>query len=266
MKKLLFILTISLCIPILATEKNKINDNENEKYGVALTVKNGYFYPQEDVLRDIFDRNGSKGGYWVEGALRYNFWKGLNVEASGSYFKRKGYALCSPCSTTCCDTSCCCTPCWTCTTNSCNNCCSSCECTEVKIPTFGLGLKYFFECTKHIEFFVGAGLRLFFYHEQNYSPYVQQCVDKTVPGGMVNAGIEFNVYKGFFIDIFADYNFGKLNLDCCNNSCYPCTTCDTCCVSNCNPCCSPCSPCCSSCAYDIHVGGFVGGIGIGYKF
>jgi len=185
-------------------------EDEKEIRGIAFTLKNGYFVPQEKVLRDIFDRKGGVGGYWVEGAVRYEFWKKLNAELSGSYFERKGIALCGN------------------------------ECTEVKIPTLGLGLKYFFECNNWLSFFLGGGLRVFFYREKNYSQYVQQCVNETVAGGMVNLGVEFDVYKGLFIDLFADYNGGKTNL-------------------NCNKCCS--SSCC-----DINVGGFVGGIGLGYKF
>lgn len=253
MKKLFLTLTVSLLALQTYAVTNNNEDEEEERERWALTLKNGYFYPQECILREIFDRCGGKGGYWVEGAFRYRFWKGLNAEVSGSYFKHDGIALCG------------------------------CECTEVKIPTLGLGLKYFCECHERVEIFVGAGLRVFFYRERNCSPYVCQCVDETTVGGMVNVGVEFNVYKGFFIDLFADYNFKKLCPDCCNNCCGPCGTsccgssCETCCTPCCSPCgtccnpcgtsCgSPCGMCCPSCCYEIHVGGFVGGIGIGYKF
>lgn len=245
MKKLLFLLSL-LCISSIVAAKK--NDDEKERW--AITLKNGYFYPQECVLREIFDRSGGKGGYWVEGAVRCRVWKGLNVEASGSYFKHDGCALCGT------------------------------ECTEVKIPTLGLGLKYFFNCAdfcddcsdwcKRFSLFLGAGLRVFFYRERNGSPYVIQCVDKTTVGGMVNFGIEIDVYKGLFIDLFVDYNFKKLNIDC--NDCNSC--CNSCCDPSCTPCCTPCTTtsstscgfCCPSCRFDIHVGGVVGGVGIGYKF
>lgn len=249
MKKLLLAFVVSLLAIQAYAVTNNNEKEEEERARWTLTLKNGYFYPQECVLREIFDRCGGKGGYWVEGAVRYRFWKGLNAEVSGSYFKHDGVALCG------------------------------CECTEVKIPTLGLGLKYFCECHDRVEVFVGAGLRVFFYRERNCSPYVCQCVDETTVGGMVNFGVEFNVYKGFFIDLFVDYNFKKLSPDCCNNNnnCYPCGTsctsnnfCSTCCTPCCTPCCSPCfSPCgncCPSYCYEIHIGGFVGGIGIGYKF
>jgi len=212
----------------------------NDDYGIAFTIKNGFFYPQDCVLREIFDRCNGKGGYWVEGAMRYNFWRDLNVELSGSYFSKKGIALCGN------------------------------EYTKVKLPTFGLGLKYFFMCKDYyncdscwnrLSFFVGGGLRVFFYKERNGSPYVAQCVDKTTVGGMVNAGLEIDLYKGLFLDLFVDYNFGKVDLDR-NDLC-----------NTCNPCCNPtptsstqCTSCCPSCCFDLKVGGVVGGIGLGYKF
>jgi len=246
MKKIIaiFCMTCAFTAGALFCKEAKNADEEKERW--AITFKNGYFYPQECTLREIFDRSGGKGGYWVEGAARCRFWKGMNVEASGSYFKRKGYALCGT------------------------------ECTEVKIPTLGLGLKYFFncadfcddcsDCCKRFSLFLGAGLRVFFYRERNSSPFVIQCVDKTTVGGMVNFGIEVDIWKGLFLDLFVDYNFRKLSLgrgDFCNS-----------CGSCCNPCCTPCTTtssasfdsCCPSCCFDIHVGGVVGGIGLGYKF
>lgn len=246
MKKLLLAFVVSLlALQTYAVTNNNENEDEKERECWAFTLKNGYFYPQECVLREIFDCCGGKGGYWIEGALRYRFWKGLNAEVSGSYFKHDGIALCG------------------------------CECTEVKIPTLGLGLKYFCECHERVEVFVGAGLRVFFYRERNCSQYVCQRVDETTVGGMVNFGVEFNVYKGFFIDLFADYNFKKLSPDGCNNNNNCCNSCSTSCFSGnscgtctpcCSPCCSPCGNCCPSCCYKIHIGGFVGGVGIGYKF
>jgi len=244
MKKIIASLLITYAFISLSIAAKEINNDDEELHGVAITLKNGYFYPQEEVLRNIFDRCGGKGGYWVEAAVRYNFWKGMNVEASGSYFRRDGIAL------------------------------GGAECTEVKIPTLGLGLKYFWEVNRHVELFVGAGLRIFFYRERSNVQNVIQCVDKTTAGCMVNIGIEFNVYKGFFIDLFVDYNFGKLNFDSCNcdsSSCNPC--CDPCCnscVSSCSTstCCSTnqCTQCCPSSCFDIHIGGVVGGVGLGYKF
>jgi hypothetical protein len=60
-------------------------------YDWAITIKNAYFYPQDCTLRQIFCQCGNKGGYWFEGAVRYNIWKRLDIEASGSYFGKGGW-------------------------------------------------------------------------------------------------------------------------------------------------------------------------------
>jgi len=255
MKKILFLCTSLLIFnnSIFCDNNNKEEEKENRW---AVTLKNGYFYPQDCNLRNIFCRCGNKGGYWVEGALRYNMWKGLDIEASGSYFKKDGKALCGN------------------------------DCTTVRIPTFGLGLKYFFNLgdiknsdSKFLDklyFFLGAGMRIFFYKEKNCSCYVQQCVKETKVGGMVNVGFEYDLPKNFFLDLFFDYNFKEFkpccNDCCCNNSCCtPCCSsscCNTCCNTNCcNNCCNSIDgSSCPSCFDCLKIGGLVVGLGIGYKF
>jgi len=197
--------------------------------GIAVTVKNGFFYPQD----------GNKGGYWVEGACSYTLWNALNAEASGSYFNHKRFVIC-------------------------NN-----RCSEVKLLTLGFGLKYFFcpatwseNCCgnffERFTFFVGGGLRLFFYHELDNSAYAIQWLDKTVPGGMINLGIEFDILECMFIDLFVDYNIAKATPKdgdvCCAPCCNPCTT------QNVD--CYPCCPCIS----ELNLCGVVAGIGLGVKF
>ena len=109
---------------------------------------------------------------------------------------------------------------------------------------------------------------------------------------MVNAGVEINLTQCFFMDLFVDYNFGKLKLSqanllkcskSCSDPCNPCTTENSNCCNPCNPCttnnsncCNPCNPCttdstdcgscCPSCCFDLKLGGVVAGIGLGYKF
>jgi len=207
-----------LCSHAENTEKKS---KKKEKRRWAVTIKNGYFYPKDEVLRNIFCQCGKSGGYWIEGAVRYNMYKGLNLEASGSYFEKNGKAL------------------------------NGTACTKVKIPTIGLGLKYFLNCFDKVSFFAGAGVRIFFYNEKNESDEVKRCYKKTTVGGMVNFGCEVDVYKGFFVDLFFDYNFKKLT---------PCN-CDNCRSYNPNT-----GTCCPSSFADLHIGGLVTGIGLGYKF
>jgi len=230
MKKILFLCTTLLIFSSLSFCATK-NKNEKKENRWAITLKNGYFYPQDKTLRNIFCRCGNKGGYWVEGAIRYNMWKGLDIEASGSYFKKDGKAICSN------------------------------DCTTVRIPTFGLGLKYFFNLgdlgddskfLDKLSFFLGTGMRIFFYKEENCSCFVKKCVKETKVGGMVNVGFEYNLPKNFFLDLFFDYNFKEFK-PCCND----------CCTNCCN---SLDGTCCPSCFDCLKIGGLVVGIGLGYKF
>lgn len=202
---------------MIFTQKNVACKNKHN-YDITITIKNGYFYPQEKSLRNIFDKHGNKGGFWFEGAMRYDLYKGLNIETSGSYFKHDGYALCGN------------------------------EKTTITIPTFGLGLKYFCPAHDKIVPFIGSGLRLFFYKEQNCSQYVTS-FSKTVVGGMINAGLEFKVHNGFFIDLAFDYNIAKLKNNCCSAYFH-----------------NNILSCCPSCYNDIYIGGIIASIGIGYTF
>jgi hypothetical protein len=195
-----------------------------DEHGLMFSLKQGYFVPQDKNLRNIFDCHGSKGGYFIEGALRYNVWDCLYLELNSSYFSHKGRASV--------------------TTISCNdsseNCCEGCgECVKFKMPTLGFGVKYFYWFHDCISFFVGGGLKAFFVRIKNDSPYVQRCNNKNELGGFLHTGFMFDVYKGLSIELFADYFGTRLER--------PCTD-------------------ISSITYRLNVGGFAGGLGIGYSF
>ena len=175
MKKIVIVM-LSLCFITPDTLRSHQKEMEKSRHDITFMLKNGYFCPQEKRLRSIFH-----GGYWVEGAALYDLHKGLNIEAAGSYFSKKGTAT------------------------------NSTEKTKVSLPTVGLGLKYFWRHDTSIRPFVGAGGRVFFYREKNNSPYVVRSVKKTVGGGILNTGVSFNPYKGLLIDLFADYTFAKVH-------------------------------------------------------
>lgn len=253
-------------------------------YDWAVELKQGYFYPQDRYLRDMFKFRGSKGGYMVEGAARWRFWRGFNLELNGSYFSRQGCALVTSLTST--GTNCSCNPCGV-SCNSCNvtcnaNCCSSCdcnyragECVKYKLGTAGLSLKYYFELCQHdwLVPYLGAGAKLFLVRINNCSPYVCPCEHYRKVGGVVHAGLLCRICSGFFADIFMDYLGKSINYgNCCNNSCN--VSCNSCCDSYCNTNCS--SKCCvnsccdcdcnDACCPKLKVGGIFAGIGIGYEF
>jgi len=193
----------------------------------TLLVKQGIFLPQDQALRNIFDCYGTQAGYFVEGAFRYNFYKGLNLEITGSYLSHGGRALVCQ---------------WpsSCTYNQCTSgttCCG--ELVRFKMPTIGIGLKYFFEIHKRVEFSLGGAFKVLFVRVENKSPFVIRNDNKNKPGGVVNIGMLFNPYKQFIVELFADYLIGK--------------------VKSC-----PSTDCSMNC--DLNISGFISGISLGCKF
>lgn len=312
MKKLLILIACASCISLIAKENYKelstdsyadsyapsyensngnmgkdcccnwSTDTEKYWYRWSFELKQGYFYPQDKLLRDMFKFRGSKGGYMVELDARWRFWKGFNLELNGSYFSHNGCALVTSMLST--NTNCCCDPCGT-SCNSCNvtcnsNCCSSCdcnyragECVKYKLGTVGLSLKYYFELCRHdwLVPYLGAGLKLFVVNINNGSPYVQQCETYKKVGGAIHAGMLFRICGGFFADLFVDYlarsiKCGNSCKDSCSSNCS--TNCGSCCPTSCNTSCNSC--CNNACGKDscprLKIGGVFAGVGIGYQF
>jgi len=255
MKKLL--LASLLCLTALPSlAHDRCHDRCRWLDGFSFVVKNGYFIPQSDVLRDIFHKGGhGSGGYWVEGDLRYNFWDCFVLEASGSYFQRHGKALISP-------------KCVTLEQPLCD------EKTKVQIPTFGLGLKYFWsfingDCHRWLtdaSLFIGGGMRVFFYREFDDSPYVPKHVKKNTVGGMVDGGIQMTLCDRWLIELSLDYNIKKLEFKCTNSCKDSCCKNDKCSKLDC--CITPTLPntCCPSARCNLNIGGAVIGLGLGYQF
>lgn len=200
-------------------------------YGWSFMIKQGYFYPQEKFLRDIFRSAGSQGGYYIEGDIRYNFCTGFNLEVNGSYFSHKGCSLVCAydfmCSGTILD---CQTP-------------QKCECpcgdpVCFKAPALGVGVNYVYDYCDWIGLLIGSGVKIFFVTIDTKYPYVLQHESRYAPGVYLQTGLMFNPCRGFLVELFADYMYGGISSK---------------------------STCCSSC-YKINVGGFATGIGLGYEF
>ncbi len=202
----------------------------------AILVKQGAFLPQDQALRNIFDACGSRACYFAEGIFRYRFCHGLNLELTGSYLERKGCALICQwlgCSDTSVATNC---NRW----QQCTDYTARCgQSIRFKMPTCGVGLKYFFEVRKRVAFFLGGAFKALFLDVENNSPYVPCRDKKTLPAGMVNVGLHFNPYRCFVVELAADYLIGKVH-------------------NNIPPCCSMNCP--------LNVSGLIAGITLGFKF
>jgi hypothetical protein len=199
-----------------------VGTSQAREHGLITSLKQGYFIPQEKTLRNIFNGCGSKGGYFIEGALRYNIWKCLYVDINASYFGHKGRALVinrSESNTTCCNT--------------------YGECIDFKMPTIGVGLKYYYWFSDCISFFVGGGIKGFFVRIKNDSPYVPHNDNQSSAGAFLHTGFLFDIYHGFALELFADYLGSRLKCP------WQTTT---------------------STRYKLDVSGFAGGLGLDYSF
>lgn len=197
----------------------------------SLMIKQGYFYPQEESLRNIFRCRGTRGGYYIEADMRYHFCAGFNIEINGSYFSHKGCSLICAYDFIC------------------SNGISICQSKQktkflcgdqlcFRNPAIGFGLKYIYDYCYSMSFLCGIGIKLFFVAIDTQYPYVLSHESKFAPGIYIQTGIMTNPCMGFLLEFFADYLYGHMGsgLTCCSNS------------------------------YAINVGGLVMGIGLGYRF
>lgn len=191
-------------------------------------LKQGYFHPSSNMLRQQFKQSLSTGVYSVEGDIRYRCWRRLYAELNGSYFAHKGHAIvCNIPTPSCPATS---APCG--------------ECFKFKLPALGIGLKYFFElpCSPRIEPFIGIGMKAFFVRIHNNSAYVTRNEKINTVGGVFNVGLLCHFCTRGLLEIFVDYQHKKIN---------PAST------HTCN---------CPSVRYTLNISGVTAGIGIGLQW
>lgn len=194
----------------------------------AFMLKQGYFYPSSGTLRQQFHNSGSRGGYFIEGALRYRCWCGLFAELNSSYFAHKGRSIVCSIATPTCPAG-----------------CTTCgDCFKFKLPALGFGLKYFFtldQC-QCLEPFLGIGMKTFFVRVYNNSPYIPQHQKINDIGGVFSAGLLCHFCTYGLAEFFIDYQCKTVEVDCCNN----------------------CS--CPSACYPLNIGGVIAGIGLGLQW
>ena len=199
--------------------------------------KQGYFYPHDKSLRCMF-KNGCHhpGGYYLEGDLRYGLFCGLFLELSGSWFRQKGCSLVCVKSTTVRTSTA--TPATT--TQPAAKTLTYGERFIYKLPTFGFGVKYFYDlCDNCLNIFAGIGGKVFFMRERADYCGCCRCDKSNTVGGYVGGGLQWTPFCGFTFEPFVDYMFKKTS----NKKAPKCS------VSRC-----------------LELGGVVAGIGIGYKF
>lgn len=214
--------------------KNTCDCCEHRCNNWQIMFKNGYFVPSDKHLRCMFKGDGCRsGGYYLEGALRYRLCRGLFAELVGSWFKKEGRSLLTTVYTSA-----------NATTDQAVCCAQQYgECFTLKLPTFGFGLKYFYDfCHDCLNVFAGAGLKAYFTRMNIACNYPGCCTcecDNSI-GGYVGAGMQYKPFCGFILEAFVDYLTKTAS--------------------------SKKSSSCCSYNYCLDVSGVVAGLGIGYQF
>jgi hypothetical protein len=234
----LFALGLGFLAPMIATAKHCCDcDNERTCRNWQLIFKQGYFLPHDKTLKCMFKNDCQHaGGYYLEGAARYRLCRGLFLDLSGSWFRHRGRSVVLAKSIT--------------IKNSSE---ASAETMQpaaatptygepfcFKLPTFGFGLKYFYDlCCDCVNIFAGVGGKAYFLRVTSDYPGCCKCDKSNSVGGYVGGGLQYLPFCGFTLEGFVDYNFKTISTKKSPNCSMP-----TC----------------------LNVGGLVAGIGIGYTF
>lgn len=150
--------------------------NTTSACATILEARFGYFYPTSSVLRRIFDNGGIDYQLYVSGPV----YKGLNVWAAIDYFAKSGRSIGGE------------------------------QKTDIRIIPLSLGLKYISNF-KVVNPYIALAPRYFFVHVRNHSSSVDRTNSSNGLGGVVEAGVLFNVNKRLVIDLFADYSYMKMH-------------------------------------------------------
>jgi len=159
----------------------------------TVELKSHYFTPLEQAFRDIYG-----GGIEIGAEASVEIARRLAVWLGGSYFSRKGELTFTK------------------------------EATELRIMTFGGGIKYIFPAGAGIDLYGAGGVNYCSYDEEN----VLGEVSKGGLGVVVKAGGLIRIINGIFLDIYTSYSYCKMK----------------------------------PADFKINIGGFGAGVGLGYKF
>lgn len=147
-------------------------------------VKGGYFWFQEQVLRDIYDTGGPIGEIEVNLCLvnraRWNFF----LFADASYFRQTGHST------------------------------GLKDYTQIEMYPFSAGVKYAWTIPRFycLSVYGGGGFRYFFIDIRNDSPYVKARVDDHGWGGVFKWGLLASFGRHFLFDLFTEYSFRKFHM------------------------------------------------------
>ncbi len=137
--------------------------------------KAAYFYPTDHQFRKIYSGGGI---YGLE--LTCQAWRHLYAWASADCFYQTGKSI------------------------------GEKDSTHITFVPLGQGLKYLFPVS-FVDIYVGAGILETWAHIKDHSRYVIRSNTKWGIGGIAKIGALFNINKHFFIDVFTNYSYTKID-------------------------------------------------------
>lgn len=142
---------------------------------ILIEGKGAYFYSTSNTFRKIYS-GGGLYGVEISSQMFSDFYGWISAD----YFNKKGSSI------------------------------GSHDSTKIFFTPLGLGIKYLLP-VDFVDFYLGVGVLGTYVHIKDDSPYVIHTSAKWGVGGIGKFGIFFNFAKHFFVDIFTNYYYTKID-------------------------------------------------------
>ena len=153
---------------------------------VSVEGKAGYFWPTNKVFRRIYDNGGIYGGE-IDVSLDCYCLPCFDLWVSVDSFSKRGHSI---------------------------------GCPELDVPRvrtkidlipIGFGLRYLYPICDDFIAYVGLGGQYTRLRFKDVSPFLIRNVNKWDFGGIVKLGMLYDFCDGFFVDVFGQYSFLKMD-------------------------------------------------------
>ncbi len=85
--------------------------------------------------------------------------------------------------------------------------------TKITMVPLGAGLKLKFPFKRTVDLYIGAGVLGTYLHMRDHSPFVIPSSSKWGVGGIAKVGAICKIGEHFFIDLFTNYTYTKIDFD-----------------------------------------------------
>ena len=145
-------------------------------FDILTEVKGGYFYPTDKIFREIYSPNGI---YGME--ITTYAWDNYYIWIGADFFTNTGHSIGLE------------------------------DPTSIYLVPLTFGLKYFYPVNRDVDLYAGLGFQGTYLKTIDDSPFVAHEVSNWDAGGIVKFGAILNMDKNFFIDLFTNYSYQKMD-------------------------------------------------------